>query len=148
MSTTPHNKRHGMWQTKTYYAWIDMRQRCLNPNNWHYRWYGARGITIDPSWDLFENFLRDLGEKPAGKFTLERKDVNGPYCKMNCCWLPQSQQARNRRNNRKLTFKGETKIVIEWAEYFGIAYTALSMRLHRGWSVEKALTTPYVTNRS
>lgn len=142
-----HNKRHGMWRTKTYLAWIDMRQRCLNPNNWHYQWYGARGITICERWDLFEHFLQDMGEKPSGNFTLERKDVNGPYCKSNCCWLPQSQQARNRRNNRKLTFNGQTKIVIEWAEQFGIAYSALTMRLRRGWSVEEALTTPYVRHR-
>ena len=36
---------------------------------------------------------------------------------------------------------GETKNLCEWADKFGIARSTLSMRLRKGWSVEKALET-------
>lgn len=128
-----------MWRTKTYFAWIDMRQRCLNPNNWHFKWYGGRGIKVCERWADFRNFLSDMGVKPEG-MTLERKNVNGNYDKSNCCWIPQATQARNRRNNRKLTHDGKTMLVVEWAEYLGIPHTRLKMRLFRGWAIERALT--------
>ena len=73
-----------------------MKQRCLHLNHIHYADYGGRGIMIDPRWMRFENFLADMGERPAGK-SLDRLYVNGPYTKKNCKWATCRQQARNRR---------------------------------------------------
>jgi hypothetical protein len=39
-----------------------------------------------------------------------------------------------------LTFGGQTKSMTEWADELGISQSALSMRLSRGWSVERALS--------
>ena len=47
--------RHGMCKTKIYYIWKTMRQRCNNPNNSHYQWYGACGISVCKEWN--EDFL-------------------------------------------------------------------------------------------
>jgi hypothetical protein len=41
---------------------------------------------------------------------------------------------------RLLTFEGQTKSMTEWADELGISLTALSRRLSRGWSVERALS--------
>lgn len=76
-----------------------MIRRCTNPD--HPRWadWGGRGITVDPRWLSFENFLADMGEKPAG-LTLERKDNDGPYCATNCCWDTHHAQRINRRGTQ------------------------------------------------
>lgn len=94
-------RTHGMSDTPTYQSWLSMRARCLNSNNVGYQHYGGRGITIDPRWDSFENFLADMGEKPNG-LTLDRKDVNGNYVASNCRWATPFEQIHNRRSVTEL----------------------------------------------
>jgi hypothetical protein len=73
-----------------------MRQRCRNPLAPQYIYYGARGITIDPAWDTYGQFLKDMGRRPLDH-TLERIDNNLGYSKGNCIWATKSQQQRNTR---------------------------------------------------
>lgn len=47
-----------------------------------------------------------------------------------------------RKNNRMLEFRGETKPLCQWAYEIGLTPNTLKERLSRGWSVEKALTSP------
>lgn len=90
------NVKHGMWGTRTYTSWYNMKQRCTDKNNRAYKWYGARGITYDPRWENFENFYADMGRCPPD-FTIERKDNNGNYNKENCVWLLKTEQNKNQR---------------------------------------------------
>src|SRR5262245_29660855 len=73
-----------------------MKNRCLNKKAMDYFYYGARGITVDPRWLQFENFLADMGRKPDPKMTLERIDNDDNYTKTNCIWATREQQACNR----------------------------------------------------
>lgn len=73
-----------------------MRQRCINPKNKDYKYYGARGIQVCKRWDLYENFLQDMGEKPFG-LSLDRIDNNGNYEPSNCRWITQKEQVLNSR---------------------------------------------------
>jgi hypothetical protein len=41
-----------------------------------------------------------------------------------------------------LTYNGQTKCITEWAEELGIYKGTIKERIKRGWSAEKALTTP------
>ena len=53
------------------------------------------------------------------------------------------QRERGRGPKGKLyAFNGETLSLTEWSARTGIAKTALVSRLHLGWTLEKALTTP------
>jgi len=119
-----------------------MRQRCVNSNDDEYTNYGGRGIIVCERWMQFENFLADMGEPPTSKHSIDRIDNNGHYCPKNCRWATIAQQARNKRNNHRVTYRGTTKSVIEWSENVDIPYNTLIKRLYRGWSVEKTLTTP------
>lgn len=47
-----------------------------------------------------------------------------------------------RRDQRELTFAGETLLVKRWAEIMGLNYTTLLNRLDQGWDTNDALTTP------
>src|SRR5262245_34099637 len=58
--------------TTEYRCWTHMRQRCNNPNNDTYKYYGGRGIKVCERWSSFENFLADMGPKPSPELTLER----------------------------------------------------------------------------
>ena len=84
-----------------------MKARCDNPKNPAYARYGGRGITIDPSWRVFENFYQDMGEPPFG-FSLERLNNAQGYSKTNCVWATASEQNRNKRIpvNNKTGLKG------------------------------------------
>ena len=73
-----------------------MKSRCDNEAN---PYYGARHITVDACWDEFENFLADMGKKPAPHYTIERHDVNGGYTPDNCAWVPRADQELNKRTS-------------------------------------------------
>ena len=134
--------KHGMHRTKVYQCWSSMLTRCTNELYKGFHNYGGRCISIeDPRWFIFENFYADMGESPNG-MTLERKDTNKGYFKDNCCWATMTEQANNRRNNRLLTYYGETQTLSQWSRRLGIHKETLKGRLNKGWDVELALTTP------
>ena len=128
--------------SKTYHSWQSMIQRCTNPKVHNYHNYGGRGITVCKRWLEFKNFLTDMGESPGKGYQIDRINNNKGYKKSNCRWVTPKEQARNRRNNHLETYNGKTQLLIEWSEETGIPYRTLLSRLNRGWSIEKALTTP------
>jgi hypothetical protein len=140
-ATRQANTSHGYSGSATYKCWGHMKERCLNPNHKKYLDYGGRGITICERWLQFENFLEDMGEKPEG-YSLDRINNEKGYEPGNCHWATLEEQDRNKRVNHLLTHNGETHCASEWAEIVGINRATLETRLNRGWSVEKALTTP------
>lgn len=121
-------------QSKTYRSWADMIRRCDNAADKN---YGGRGIKVCDRWRSFDNFLADMGEKPAG-LTLERDDVNGDYEPGNCRWASMRVQTRNKRTNVKL----DEVVLTDAAQALGLTHSAISVRLKRGWSLERAMTTP------
>jgi len=76
-----------------------MLQRCSNPNDSGYCWYGGRGITVCKRWHTFENFYADMGDPPSG-LTLDRKDNDGNYEKRNCKWSTPAEQRLNQRKRK------------------------------------------------
>ena len=135
-------KRHGLTGTRIYSIWQAMLNRCRNPNVAGYGYYGGRGVKVCDRWLTFENFLADMGDVSVGR-TIERINNDGDYEPRNVRWATYRDQSRNKSNNRLLSFKGQTKILADWANDLGITPGALIYRLdYKGWSIEEALTTP------
>lgn len=125
--------------TPTYNTWAQMHQRCEDKLHTHYANYGGRGIKVCARWRKYENFLADMGERPAGHSLDRYPDNNGNYEPSNCRWATQKQQARNRRGLRIVQFNGESMCLAEVLERTGLSRNALVSRLDRGLSVDAAV---------
>ena len=127
-----------------YDTWVAMRQRCQNPNNSQYHHYGGRGISICARWSFFENFLADMGPRPA-KLSLDRIDNNGNYTPENCRWADGKTQILNSRHANMITHNGQTLCLKDWAAILGINHQTLRNRFKRGWTKDEALSTTRVS---
>lgn len=137
------NATHGMSNKPEYRIWFSMKQRCVNPRDKRYMDYGGRGISVCQRWlDSFENFYADMGDRPSRTHSIERKNNDGDYTPSNCVWATKQAQARNQRRTHWITLNGRTMSMMDWSEHLGISYFVIRARLARGWSVERALTTP------
>lgn len=136
--------KHNMSHSKEYRAWMSIKSRTLNPNCAGYIDYGARGITICEEWrNSFDVFLRDMGPAPSKSHSIDRRNNNLGYSKENCRWATAKEQQRNRRVNVLITFAGATRSISEWEEMLGVHPGSLRDRFRNGWSIERAMTTPY-----
>ena len=130
--------KHGLsskpW-SQLYRCWVQMRNRCNNPNKPDYPYYGGRGIKVCKRWSDYVTFATDMGEPPTPKHTIERKNSNGNYSPRNCCWATRKEQAMN-RDYCKLREKDLTRIKelyflrkmtqVELAEMFDVTQSHIS----------------------
>lgn len=97
VSSATHGHTRNYRSSPTYKTWCSMLYRCQDPNYRQAEYYAGRGIRVCDRWQVFENFLADMGERPEGK-TLDRfPDNNGNYEPGNCRWATAKQQVANRR---------------------------------------------------
>lgn len=104
---------------RAYHTWYSMLDRCENPKCRGYPDYGGRGIKVCEAWHTFENFFRDMGERPDG-LSLDRIDNNGNYEPANCRWATMKMQARNRRNSIVILEDGARTPLCEYAARAGL----------------------------
>lgn len=136
-------------KSKTYIAWANMLRRCTNPNNKQFKDYGGRGITVCLRWSNkengFQNFLEDMGECPPG-LSLDRINNNqlmGGYSLENCRWETNTQQHRNKRNNRMIPFNNGFLCLKDYCKIKHLNYKTILSRIDTyGWSIEEALKIP------
>jgi hypothetical protein len=135
--------RHGRSLTVEYNAYKLMKKGCYNQEDPHYKYYGAKGITVCPRWLLGEGgksgvdcFLADMGPRPPG-LTLQRIDREGNFCPENCRWA-----ALTRPRKRFVVLNGETVPLAQVAERVGLKLQTLVSRLRSGMLLEEAITRP------
>jgi len=138
-------RRNSFLKHELFVTWKDMNSRCYYPKAQYYKNYGGRGIKVCDRWrnkiNGLENFINDMGDRPKG-YSLDRKDNNKDYSPRNCRWATNTQQCRNRTNNRLFEYKGVSRSIAEWCEIYKIKYSSFYSRTVRGWSIEKILETP------
>ena len=133
-------RKHGMVKSKIYLIYASMKQRCLNPNNLHYKDYGARGISICDEWlgeHGFENFVdwaykNGYDEaKSRNEQSIDRIDVNGNYEPSNCRWATMNEQMNNQRKTIKVEYNGAVYSLTELSELVGIKKYILYYRIRK-----------------
>ena len=130
--------------------WNGMRGRCYNPNDDAYGDYGGRGIKICDEWlDDIRNFEEwSMKNGYSDELTIDRINNNGNYEPSNCRWTTMTVQARNRRGNVMLTYKGETKTVYEWEKELGVSRQTIQNRIARGITDEEEIFAKPVIRRA
>ena len=147
--TSKRQKTHGSSETRLYYIWLTMKHRCETVKNGKAkRNYLDRGITVCKEWHDFAIFQKwALSNGYNDKYTIDRIDNNGNYCPENCRWADNYTQANNKRNNVWLTYNNKSQTIAQWAREIGMEYNTLDERIRKGWSVERALSTPVMCKR-
>lgn len=133
-------RRHGATGTSLYMTWSNMVQRCTNPRNPKYPYYGARGITVCAQWrNSFSRFQSDVGERPSSMHSIDRMDNARGYEPSNCRWATRTEQQRNMRSNRILTLNGVSQCVTTWAQQLNLPVHTIRRRLAAKWPTERVL---------
>lgn len=102
-------RKHGYsHKERLYKVWLDMKDRCLNPNNKHYKSYGGRGITICREWQqnyldfrnwcITHGYKEEIRESGRNNLTIDRIDVNGNYEPKNCRFITNKENCLNKRD--------------------------------------------------
>jgi hypothetical protein len=100
-----HGKSH---KERLYSLWLNIKERCNNPNNVRYSSYGGRGIKICKEWSedyvsfrnwcLNNGYREDIRESGRNELTIDRIDVNGNYEPSNCRFITNKENCLNKRN--------------------------------------------------
>jgi hypothetical protein len=98
------NTTHGLSGTRLYQRYHAMLDRCYNPANKSYPWYGAKGVTVCDRWrePRYINFHADMAATYFEGASLERIDVKAGYSPENCKWIPRREQNWNTNKTVRL----------------------------------------------
>jgi hypothetical protein len=133
------SRTHGKSKVREYPIWINMRDRCNNPSNKAYPYYGGRGVRVCERWASFQHFFEDMGSAPDG-WSIDRIDVNGNYEPGNCRWADIDTQSNNRRNNLRVIFRGENMTLTQAAKAAGVNCDKLRHRIvYNGMTLEEGI---------
>lgn len=112
----------------TYLSWVHMRQRVLNKNHHRYAHNKKHNITIDPRWDDFSVFLKEMGERPSDKF-LYRHDTMEDWNKNNCSWMTTLEGAQFKQGLLLYEIEGKKYSLRQAAKKYNIPHSTLTSRI-------------------
>lgn len=110
---TENKTTHWMTNSRIYRIWQAINNRCYNNNIKDYKYYWWRWIMCE--WNSFEEFYTDMKEWYNNELSIDRIDTNKNYCRNNCRWATDIEQANNRRNNYLIEYNWVTNTLAEWS---------------------------------
>ena len=143
------NYKHGLTNTRIYKIWSGMKKRCNNPKDSNYKNYGAKNICVCNQWenDFMNFYIWSIMNGYKDNLTIDRINNEGNYEPNNCRWVTQKEQTRNVRTNVKITIKGKTRLLTDWAKISGIDRRTISKRIQLGWKEDELLNPIDITHK-
>lgn len=98
---TKHGNSKKNKRSSLYTIWANMKTRCLNKQNRHYKNYGGRGIKIFEEWLVFQNFFdwSILNGYQEG-YSIDRINPYDGYNPKNCQWISFSDNGKKQWSDR------------------------------------------------
>lgn len=121
-----------------YRKWRNIISRCYKPYNNNYKYYGAKGITVDERWHDFWQFVEDIENRlENGHLLYEKgydldKDIKGGkiYSLENCVVLSAEEHRKIGRNKqkKKIVAISDTQKI----KFDSVAEASRQLRINRG----------------
>ncbi|PGX99820.1 hypothetical protein COE39_02820 [Bacillus thuringiensis] len=115
-------KKHLLYQT-----WKNMKDRCYCKTNGNYKYYGAKGVTVDERWHDFDNFVYDIDNRMLNGHLLYNPDYHLDkdlkcgkiYSLENCVVLLQKE-------NWEMAYRKQQKQIVAMNENEEIMFQSIS----------------------
>ena len=91
---------------------------------------------------MYDSFLKHIITFGVANTSIDRIDSTGNYNKANCKWVTYKEQNSHVIRNTKITYQKRTMNLIDWCRFLKIIPTTMVSRLSRGWTTERAFSTP------
>jgi hypothetical protein len=137
-----HGEKRRSGATVEYKTWLVMKRRCYDEKYKDFETWGGRGIRVCERWrNSFPAFLKDMGRRPEGSFSIDRKNENRDYSPDNCRWATPLQQGEHMRPNIQVSYGGvEFFSLKEACRVLGLPYQTIFSRVKYGYSLHDALS--------
>lgn len=124
--------KHGGYGERLYKIWSQMKERCNNPHNKHYSYYGGKGVAVCEEWTEYAPF-RDWSIKNgySGGLSIDRIDPNKGYSPDNCRWITISENSRKASKKHIITVNGISKNCAEWETSLNLGRNAVTHWIKR-----------------
>jgi hypothetical protein len=109
-------QKHSLTKTKGYKLWCNIIQRCYNPKNHSYKYYGGKGVIMEDyfknSYENFIDWIKGLANYEnwlnSSELSLDRIDNSLGYIRGNIKFSTKTEQVENQnlRVDNKSGYKG------------------------------------------
>lgn len=125
------NTTHGKSKTtRIYTIWAGMKDRCCNPKNNSYRYYGGKGVFVCPEWSndflLFYNWSMKNGYND--NMSIDRIDSSKNYEPSNCRWITCNENSARTCRTIFITVDNSCLSINDWASRIKVSDTTLTSR--------------------
>jgi hypothetical protein len=143
-------KTHGDSKTRLFKIWQGIKNRCFNVKSSAYKYYGAKGITMEKEWINDFSTFKDwaLSSGYTDKLTID-KDIlsrklgleKKKYSPETCCWVTRSENSRDSNIHR--THKKWSKARVQERKDWYKANPSLSRKKVYQFSMEGEFISSY-----
>lgn len=132
--------KYGLRNHKVYRIAEGIIQRCTNPNNPSYKYYGGRGVTLYDEWksnpSKFAKWMLDNGWYDGCQVDKDIKSTPDKigYYPDTISFISQKENPSHKRNNIQVTYNGKTQALKTWCEELDLPYKTIFCRYkYLGW---------------